>query len=190
MDLKDNILGGIQSTQPTVSPNQDGNLLRQNSPIQTRARAKQLHAASILWNQGTQGIPNIAESVNDREIITHIRHKSVENITQRSESPNETQYIDNIRTDKAKTTNTDRRFVHIGPTIQTPKVQQQLDDLKNQIRILTSNSQPSKTSPPPTTLSSTPTAISIVSHEPVFPTPQPKVYAEVEKLRGQSNFVV
>ncbi len=85
--------------------------------------------------------------------------------------------------------NTERRYIHLGPTTTLPNIQQQIEDLQSQVRYLTSLQNQTQGAATTSTVTTAPPVISIVSREPVFPPPQPRIYSEKEKLRGRENYV-
>ncbi len=174
-----------------------------NSPTQTRARTRQLHVAAVAGHADvpvTEGVfipatqiyvpltSNVTSSPNDtpKEITTATTthshtsspsHSSATVSVETTSSPNEQDF-------------TERRFIHLGPMIHQPNMQQQIEDLQNQVRYLSSvYQQPSNTTSSPSMSAATP-IISVVSKEQAFPTPPPppRTYLEGEKLKGRDNY--
>ncbi len=182
------------SHQPSALTQQMAMTTALTSPIQTRARAKQMHMAALYTSTGTQLIKTTIEYAYVPETTPRMRYFSPKVITSRMsrrkiiQHPNTHRYLLIITKVEMPTTNSERRFGHIGPTDQGPSVQRQVEELQRQIQILSSKQRASNVPPNVTTATFPPQMVSIVSREPVFPTRQLRTYAEHEKLKGQSNY--
>ncbi len=182
----------LQTAPSTAHVNPISFQMAQNSPIVTRARARQLHLATLYTGEGTQIISTTPEFAYVPGTTPHYEDSISEVNIPITQSPNDiTQSTQNIPIGSTAESyenreNAERRYVHLGPTISPMSVQKQTEDLQQQTRILSAKQKiPTE---PETQPVSSPQAITIVSKEPVFPAPQPRVYKEEEKLQGQSNF--
>ncbi len=177
---------------PTTFSQHQTDQITQKSPIQTRARTRQLHIATLITGEGVHQInttPHVANvsSTIPRSQSPNMEMESLEVPLSEHQTLMEYSITENSTTPMG---NMERRYVHLGPTVTTPTIQQQIADLQRQIHLLSSRNENESNSPAPfvSAGSQVPQTINIVSKEPVFPTLKPRVYTEEEKLTGQANF--
>ncbi len=164
----------------------------QKSPITTRARARQLQIATLITSEGVHRINTTPHVAYVPGTVPGSQSPNLEVQPEEIPVSEHQTFTEYVTTDSSTSPieNTERRYVHVGSTVTTPTVQQQIADLQRQVHELASKSENSSTSPPQFLVagSQVPQTINIVSKEPVFPTLKPRTYTEEEKLIGQVNF--
>ncbi len=187
------IAGATYTKEVSTTPSQNRmNQGMQKSPIQTRARARQLQIATLITGEGVQQINTNPQAVYVPGTAPHPQSPSMDGQSLEMPLMGHRMATDGSTAEDSTTStrNMERRYVHLGPTVTTPTVQQQIADLQRQVYLLSSRNREGLASPPlvSTLEMQAPQTINIVSKEPVFPTLKPRVYTDGEKLIGQANF--
>ncbi len=189
-----------QVVSSTIQPiSETSNPLYVTSPIQTRTRTRQLYIATI--SQNTQSLQDITPESSieihsgSQSITTEPTQIQQPHFDIHTLSPTTSPQLRNIESNmethdsSAESATDERRFIYLGPTVPIAEMQQQIEELRAQVRYLTSTRSNNSKAIPPVTTPTAPPVISIVSRKPAFPAPQPRTYTDNEKLRGRENYV-